>query len=73
MVGICSPFSIFIGLKRTKMDQKSKNEPLCIRCGDSYKCPVCKSEYLVENGKTQAGKQRYSCKECSKRFITEYT
>ena len=48
-------------------------EPSCFRCGDSYTCPVCKSEHLVKNGKTKVGKQRYSCKKCGKRFITDYT
>ena len=48
-------------------------KPSCFRCGDSYKCPVCKSEHLVKNGKTKVGKQRYSCKKCGKRFITDYT
>ena len=26
-----------------------ENEPLCSRFGDSYECPVCKSEHLVKN------------------------
>jgi len=55
------------------MNQKNENTTSCIRCGDSYKCPVCKSDHLVKNGKTKAGKQRYSCKECNKRFITNYS
>jgi insertion element IS1 protein InsB len=50
-----------------------ENEPLCSRFGDSYKCPVCKSQHLVKNGKTKTGKQRYSCKKCNKRFIVNYT
>jgi IS1 family transposase/transposase-like protein len=55
------------------MDQNNKNRSSCIRCGDSYKCPVCKSEHIIKNGKTKAGKQRFSCKNCNKRFITNYS
>jgi len=73
MVGVCLPFSIFIGLKRRKMDQTNGNVTSCIRCGDKYKCPGCQSEHLVKNGKTKTGKQRYSCKECNKRFIINYS
>jgi IS1 family transposase/transposase-like protein len=51
----------------------SKNDPLCIRFGDGYKCPACKSHELIKNGKTPTGKQRYGCKICGKRFITDYT
>lgn len=45
----------------------------CFRFGDGYKCPVCQSYDLVKNGKTSNGKQRYQCKDCGKRFITNYT
>jgi len=45
----------------------------CIRIGDAYCCPVCQSHHLVKSGKTGNGKQRYSCKECKKRFIISYT
>ena len=55
------------------MNQMNENRTSYIRCGDSYKCPVCKSEHLVKNGKTKAGKQRYSCKGCNRRFIIDYT
>ena len=70
---LCSPFSIFIGLKRKKMDKRSNNNPSCSRFGDSYKCPCCQSEHLVKNGKTKTGKQRYSCKKCNKQFIINYS
>ena len=73
MVGIYSPFSIFIVLKRNKMEEKKEKLTSCIRCGDRYKCPVCQSEHLVKNGKTKTGKQRYSCKKCNKQFIVNYT
>jgi len=45
----------------------------CFRFGVSYFCPVCKSEHLIKSGKTTNGKQRYECKGCRKRFITEYS
>lgn len=37
---------------------------------DDYEicCPECGSEYLVKNGKTQAGSQVWKCKACGKRF-----
>jgi len=51
----------------------SENSPSCIRFGVSHFCPVCKSEHLIKSGKTANGKQRYSCKECCKRFIIHYS
>jgi insertion element IS1 protein InsB len=50
-----------------------ENHPSYSRCGVSHTCPVCKSEHLVKNGKTKTGKQRYCCKKCNKRFITNYS
>ena len=44
----------------------------CIKFGVSHTCPICKSDKLIKSGKTSNGKQRYCCKECSKRFITDY-
>jgi insertion element IS1 protein InsB len=55
------------------MDQTNGNVTSCIRFGDKYKCPGCQSEHLVKSGKTKTGKQRYSCKECNRRFITDYS
>ena len=52
------------------MDQ---NNPSCFRFGVSHFCPVCNSVNLIKSGKTGTGKQRYCCKECGKRFITEYS
>jgi len=49
------------------------SSPSCTRFGVSHTCPECKSEHLVKNGKTETGKQRYSCKKCNKRFIVNYT
>ena len=45
----------------------------CFRFGDGYRCPVCQCNDLVKNGNTPNGKQRYQCKHCNKRFITNYT
>jgi IS1 family transposase/transposase-like protein len=72
MVGVCLPFSVFIGLKRKKMDKTNGNVTSCFRFGDRYKCPLCQSDHLVKNGKTKTGKQRFSCKKCNKRFIINY-
>ena len=52
------------------MDQ---NNPSCFRFGVSHFCPLCKSKHLIKSGKTTNGKNRNCCKECFKRFITEYT
>ena len=52
------------------MDQ---NTPSSFRFGVSHFCPVCNSVNLIKSGKTGTGKQRYCCKECGKRFITEYS
>jgi IS1 family transposase/transposase-like protein len=49
------------------------NNPSCSRFGVNHHCPVCKSEKLIKSGKTATGKQRYSCKNCQKRFITNYS
>ncbi len=51
----------------------NQNRPSCSRFGVSHTCPECKSEQLIKSGITTNGKQRYCCKECSKRFITNYT
>jgi insertion element IS1 protein InsB len=51
----------------------NQNRPSCIKFGVSHQCPMCKSESIIKSGKTTNGKQRYCCKECSKRFITDYT
>jgi len=50
-----------------------QNNPSCSRFGVSHFCTVCHSENLIKSGKTATGKQRYCCKECGKRFITNYT
>ena len=51
----------------------NENSPTCIKFGVAYNCPVCKSIKLIKSGTTSNKKQRYKCKECSKRFIVNYT
>ena len=51
----------------------NQNRPSCIKFGVSHKCPICKSENIIKSGKTSNGKQRFHCKECNKRFITDYS
>ena len=55
------------------MTHMEENTSSCIKFGVSHTCPMCKSDKLIKSGKTTNGKQRYCCKECSKRFITDYT
>ena len=50
-----------------------ENTSSCIKFGVSHTCPICKSDKIIKSGKTTNGKQRYCCKECSKRFIIDYT
>jgi len=51
----------------------NENHPSCSKFGVRYACTICKSDKLIKSGKTATGKQRYCCKECSKRFITDYS
>lgn len=51
----------------------NQNRPSCIKFGVSHQCPICKSVNLIKSGITTNGKQRYCCKECNKRFITNYS
>ena len=43
------------------------------RLGVKFLCPYCQSESIVKSGKNCNGKQRYQCKYCHKRVITDYT
>lgn len=36
-------------------------------------CPFCNSDQLIKTGYTQQNKQRYQCKGCSKKFLSNYT
>ena len=55
------------------MKQQDSFGTLCSRLGVKFLCPYSQSESIVKNGKNCNGKQRYQCKYCHKRFITDYT
>ncbi|MGC3977365.1 MAG: IS1 family transposase [Paludibacteraceae bacterium] len=55
------------------MAHKENFGSLCSRLGVEFCCPHCKSVNIIKSGKNCKGKQRYSCKHCSKRFITDYS
>ena len=38
----------------------------------TVKCPYCGSIEVIRYGKSRAGRQRYMCKHCGKRFQLEY-
>src|SRR5215470_14391793 len=42
-------------------------------CYEAIICPRCSSVSIVKNGKTARRKQRYSCKDCRRQFIRDYT
>ena len=46
---------------------------LCSRLSVEFQCPHCYSNNVLKRGKSSTGKQRYRCKNCQKRFITDYT
>jgi IS1 family transposase/transposase-like protein len=48
------------------------NNITCIRLGGEKLCPVCSSETIIKNGKTNANKQRYKCNSCNYRFQDNY-
>ena len=54
------------------MKQQDSFGTLCSRLGVKFLCPYCQSESIVKSGKNCNGKQRYQCKYCHKRFITDY-
>ena len=55
------------------MSKQESYGTLCSRLGVEFLCPHCSSAHIIKSGKTSTGKQRYSCKHCHKRFITNYT
>ena len=55
------------------MKQQDSFGTLCSRLEVKFLCPYCQSESIVKSGKNCNGKQRYQCKYCHKRFITDYT
>ena len=40
---------------------------------EEISCPKCSSTKIKKNGRTATCKQRYSCKNCGRQFITTYT
>ena len=64
----------FVHLKSSiYIREDGENTSSCIKFGVGHTCPICNSDKLIKSGKTTNGKQRYCCKECSKRFIIDYT
>lgn len=55
------------------MNLRERFGTLCSRLGVAFLCPHCHSNNVVKSGKSSTGKQRYRCKHCRKRFITDYT
>ena len=58
-------------LKNILADTSSKSSTvtkLANRQKDSHCCPYCFSPYILKNGHSESGVQRYKCKECKKRF-----
>jgi transposase-like protein len=38
----------------------------------TIKCPKCRSEHIVRNGKKANGKQLYKCRDCNRQFISDH-
>lgn len=55
------------------MSQREGFGTLCSRLGVEFLCPNCHSPIIIKSGKNSQGKQRYQCRQCHKRFITNYT
>ena len=55
------------------MNIRERFGTLCSRLGVELQCPHCYSNNIIKSGKSSTGKQRYRCKHCQKRFITDYT
>ena len=51
----------------------SKNATWCSKVSDGMKCPKCKEQKVIKNGRTKNNKQQYYCKMCFHRFIENYT
>jgi len=32
-------------------------------------CPSCVSDYIIKNGFSKGGKQKYKCRDCGKQFV----
>ena len=66
------PFAIFVPQNQEKMNIRERFGTLCSRLGVELQCPHCHSNNIIRSGKSSTGKQRYRCKNCRKRFITDY-
>lgn len=55
------------------MAKRESFATLCSKSGVEFLCPHCRSQEIIKSGKNSLGKQRYQCKLCRKRFITQYT
>ena len=74
MAGIASlPLAIFAPQNQEKTNIRERFGTLCSRLGVEFQCPHCHSNNIIKSGKSSTGKQRYRCKNCRKRFITDYT
>ena len=67
------PLCYFCNQKQRKMNLQECLGTLCSRLGVEFQCPHCHSNNVIKSGKSSTGKQRYRCKHCQKRFITDYT
>jgi len=66
------PFAIFVTQYKEEMNLRERFGTLCSRLGVEFQCPHCHSNNIIRSGKSSTGKQRYRCKNCRKRFITDY-
>ncbi|WP_390892307.1 IS1 family transposase [Prevotella histicola] len=66
------PFAIFVTQYKEEMNLRGCFGTLCSRLGVEFQCPHCHSNNIIRSGKSSTGKQRYRCKNCRKRFITDY-
>lgn len=67
------PFAIFVPQNQEKMNIRERFGTLCSRLGVEFLCPSCSSNIIIKSGRSSTGKQRYRCKHCQKRFITDHT
>lgn len=65
------PFAIFVPPPKNEYTRTFRT--LRSRLGVEFQCPHCHSNNIVKSGKSSIGKQHYRCKNCQKRFITDYT
>lgn len=51
-----------------KLTDKSTISKLVHRETENHNCPYCNSQWIVKNGKSKKGTQRYKCKACNRNF-----